>query len=93
MKATIHNCYWLNKPIMAEISTEEVDLPEKDRLKYLQKIVDGLIEVVSVEIDGVMKDLIVNEEGLLIDLPMNPWAQGKGLSLAGTVIEIHGQLD
>ena len=83
---------------------EEVTIPEKDRLDYLQGIVGGLIEVVNIttfddeESDG--KDLILNEEGLLLDLPPNPWSQLIGFNsiweaqtFFGDLILIDGCLD
>ncbi len=88
MKAKIHKCEWLIEGIIARVSREEVDVPKKNRLEFLQKEVSGLIDIY--EHNG--RDLVVNDEGLLLGLPLNQWASEQGLNLAGTIIEIHGKL-
>ena len=66
-----------------------VELPTKDRLKYMQKVVDGLIDIYHHQ----GRDWVVNDEGLLLDLPLNPWALEQGLQIAGNIIEVHGVLE
>lgn len=90
MQATLHKCQWMDKHsgmAIAEIDKIPIELPKEGRLEFLQKIVDGYIEVVHV--DG--RDWVVNEEGLLHGLPLNP-ASPKGFHLVGNIVEIHGRL-
>lgn len=74
--------------IIANISTSEIEIPEKDSLKTLQDLVGGYIEVYHHE----GRNWVVNEEGLLEGLPFNPFAMKHGLNLAGSIVEIHGVL-
>lgn len=57
---------------------EKIKIPKINRLEFLQKIVDGLIEIVHIikfqNENPIGNDLIMNEEGLLIDLPINPFS-------------------
>jgi hypothetical protein len=52
-------------------------------LESLQRLVGGYIECVSV---GKGVDMFVNEEGLLIDLPLNKVVSGH--TLVGTIVAI-----
>lgn len=58
-------------------------------LKQLQEEVNGYIEIVALR-DG--RQLVVNEEGLLLGLPFNPEATalnvavGNGQSIVGNVV-------
>lgn len=89
MKATIHHCNWITgSNVMANIKTEEVELPKEGLLEYLQNLVGGWIEIYHH--NG--HDLVFNEEGLLKGLPLNPWAYFQGFHFVGTIIEIHGLL-
>lgn len=89
-------------------SLERIELTEKNRLDALQKLVGGLIEIVYListkdeeqenYVNG--KDLVINEEGRLLELPPNPWShmitQGtrwQGQVFFGDVVKIHGRLD
>lgn len=91
MKATIHYCTWIIENQTANTATEEVELPsQKKQLEFLQKIVGGLIAVVYCE--KTKRDLVVNDEGILLNMPKNEWAKSKGYDLYGTVVEIHGKL-
>jgi len=75
--------------IIIKPNEENVEVIERDKpfkLEELQKLVGGLIEVVPDRIDlrninghetgstGVGKLMIVNEEGLILDLPYNEQA-------------------
>jgi hypothetical protein len=88
-------------------SKEPLVLSPKTRLKTLQKLVGGLIEVIhivklgthphSIGLEG--NDLIINEEGNLLDLPINPWSQILGFNsiwederFRGDIILIDGRL-
>ena len=89
MKAIVHKCEWMNKELgIANFSSYETELPKKGILEFLQKLVGGLIEVYHHK----GKDLVLNEEGLLLGLPLNPWARGKGLPIVGTIVEVDGIL-
>jgi len=57
----------------------EKELAGKPSLEELQKAVGGYIEVA--EIPGSSKILVVNEEGLLQQLPLNPSASAMALQL------------
>lgn len=64
-------------------------------LEYLQKLVGGYIEVVH--LNG--NDLVINEEGLLLDLEPNPWSyyvtkgtDWKNQYFFGDMILIEGRL-
>ena len=69
-------------------SKEPLVLSPRTRLKTLQKLVGGLIEVIHIidhkkaeEGDFTSgKDLVINEEGLLLDLPVNPWSRNLGFN-------------
>jgi hypothetical protein len=90
MKATVHKCFWaVDNESHIEMHIE-VELPKESVLEYLQKQVDGLIDIYHHEPTG--RDWIVNDEGILLDLPMNRWAYDQGLGLCGTIVEIHGIL-
>lgn len=56
---------------------EPVILRPKSRLEQLQKLVGGLIEIVYLYKEGEDEkgnDLVINEEGLLLELPANPFS-------------------
>jgi hypothetical protein len=88
-------------------SKEPLILTPKTRLKKLQKLVGGSIEVIHIinlvdslkgdELAG--KDLVINEEGRLLDLPINPWSKQVALNsvwqfeeFRGNIILIEGRL-
>ncbi len=82
-------------------SKEPLLLDKKTSLETLQKIVGGLIEVICIENedDQTAKDLVINEEGRLLDLPCNPWSKLVGLNsiweheiFRGDIIFIDGCL-
>lgn len=70
--------------------SEEIELPKLNRLQFMQKTVGGLIDIYYHQETG--RDWIINDEGLLDELPLNAWALHQGLEVAGTIIEIHGVL-
>ena len=49
-------------------------IEKEPSLEQLQKAVGGYIEVVKVRFEGKIRDAYVNEEGLLKQLPYNPYA-------------------
>lgn len=78
-----------------------IELNEKNSLETLQKLVGGLIEVVHLVKHGEQKghDLIINEEGLLLELPINPFSPlitintiWNRQTFFGDVVLILGQL-
>lgn len=72
--------------VYVDVETREV--PRDETLPFLQNAVGGYIDVVRLP-DGT--DLYVNDEGLLIDLPLNPFAAILwGIHLAGTVVVAGG---
>ena len=88
-------------------SKEPLILTPKTRLETLQKLVGGYIEVIHIvdliaslkgdELAG--KDLVINEEGRLLDLPINPWSRHVALNsewqfedFRGDIILIDGRL-
>lgn len=79
---------------------EEIEIDKKKSLETLQRIVDGLIEVVYIvplldQLRGNFengKDLVINEEGLLLDLPVNPWSQEVGLNSIWEAQEFRGDI-
>lgn len=88
-------------------SKEPLVLSPKTRLKTLQKLVGGLIEVIHIlDLEKAEKgdlasgqDLVINEEGLLLNLPSNPWSQLLGFNsiwedqvFRGDIILIDGRL-
>jgi len=91
MKATIHKIEWLDKE-KGEVLTykQEVTLPcnSESRLKALQRYVGGWIDIYHHEGD----DLVINDEGYIIEEPLNHWAFDQGLELFGTIVQVHGQL-
>ena len=65
--------------IIIKPNEENVEVVERDKpfkLEELQKLVGGLIEVVphAIENMGLKKLMVVNEEGLILDLPYNEQA-------------------
>ena len=55
--------------IMIEYEKREVE--KCPTLDELQEIVGGLIELVTVNFEGAECDMIINEEGLIYNLPFN----------------------
>ena len=54
----------------------EMKIPRNNSLKTLQNLVDGLIEVVQLaDRKETRGDLVINEEGILLDLPVNPFSE------------------
>lgn len=98
LKATIYR---------ADGTKEDIEIPHKDRLEFLQNIVGGLIEIIHI-VDYLKslrgdfsggKDLVINEEGRLIDLPPNPWSQLVALNsiweaetFFGDILLVEGKL-
>ena len=88
-------------------SKQPLVLTDKTRLKTLQNLVGGYIEVIHI-IDLVAslkdtkpkgKDLVINEEGKLLNLPVNPWSQHVALNsiwqseqFRGNIILVEGKL-
>ena len=90
MKATVYRCEWINKKqAIAGFEIREVELYDSNLLEELQKLVGGLIELIQTKEHG---DLIINEEGLLFDLPLNKWASENWMNLCGTVVKLHDKL-
>lgn len=88
-------------------SKEPLLLDKETSLETLQKIVGGLIEVIHIidELESsrigkpVGCDLVINEEGRLLDLPINPWSRLVGLNsiweaedFRGDIILVNGRL-
>lgn len=90
MKATFYKCEWMMKGVVADYSEETIELPEDSgaRLDKLKKLVGGWIDIYNHE----GNDVVLNDEGLLLELPLNPWAHRKGLTLAGNLVVIDGKL-
>lgn len=90
MKATVHKCEWITEGLLARVDDYEIDLPKAvdARLKVLQDLVGGKIDIYNHE----GNDLVINDEGLLMDLPINPWGTNEGMTLAGNIVEVHGRL-
>ena len=61
---------------------EKREAPTKPTLKEMQELVGGYIEPLQVRHEGKSRTMVVNEEGLLMNLPRNPGAS----AIAGTVI-------
>ena len=89
MKATYHKCEWYGEEKKISLfSKEEIEIPKDYSLEFLQDLVGGLIEIYKHE----GRHLIFNEEGSLLNLPLNPFAVSQGLYLVGNIIEVHGIL-
>ncbi len=88
-------------------TSEAVSLKPRNRLKTLQKLVGGYIEIIylfpySSQLGGLVdgeKDLVINEEGALLNLPVNPWSSKIGYNtiwknqlFRGDVVLIEGRL-
>lgn len=76
-------------------SKEPLILQAKTRLETLQKLVDGYIEIIH--ING--NDIVLNEEGRLLKLPINPSSYEIGKNsiweneiFRGNIIVIEGRL-
>jgi hypothetical protein len=68
-----------------EVTT--VAIPKKDSLPIMQLAVGGLIEYVRCRYNGKKADMVVNEEGRLIGLPINPIASLiAGQTIVGDVL-------
>ena len=82
------------KAIIIKPNEENVEVVERDKpfkLEELQKLVGGLIEVVphAIENMGLKKLMVVNEEGLILDLPYNEQASNLlGYGIKGTAVII-----
>lgn len=91
MKATVYKVAWFNKEKKQVIThRQEIELPSdtERRLKALQKLVGGWIDIYHHKGD----DLVINDEGYILEEPLNNWAFDQGLNLFGTIVRIHGQL-
>jgi hypothetical protein len=88
-------------------STEPLVLTPKTRLKTLQKLVGGYIQVIQInhvyddakKVYDHAKDLVLNEEGKLLNLPINPWSAFVTIGskwcfeeFRGDIILIEGKL-
>lgn len=88
-------------------SKEPLILTAKTRLETLQKLVGGYIEVIHIvnliaSLKGdklAVKDLVINEEGKLLNLPINPWSRHVALNsewqfedFRGDIILVEGRL-
>lgn len=88
-------------------SQEPLEIEPKKSLKILQDLVGGLVQVITIiplhdqknSVYVNAKDLIINEEGLLLDLPINPFsffvAKGsiwESEKFRGDIVLIHGVL-
>ena len=87
---------------------EAVILKPRTRLKTLQKLVGGYIEVVQLreyrkEVDSLLQvienDLVINEEGVFLNLPVNPFSSLVGKNtiwenqqFRGDILLIEGRL-
>ncbi len=89
MLATVHTVKHFDHLKILMTHDYDIVLPQRNRLEYMQKIVGGLIDIYYHQ----GRDWIVNDEGLLLGLPLNPWALNQGLEIAGTIIEVHGVLE
>lgn len=88
-------------------SREPLELNSKNRLETLQKLVGGNIEIIHIvdffkslrDENSSGNDLIINEEGRLFDLPINPWSQfvahnsiWEATQFRGDIILVDGRL-
>ena len=90
MKAIVHKSEWGDADRTLIMGTDEtLELSDNYTLGDLQFLVGGNIELVHYE----GKHLIVNEEGRLKGLPLNLWADNRGLHLVGNVVELEGFLN
>lgn len=89
MKATIHYVEHNESEDIILYRKEDVELPTKKRLEFLQEKVGGLIDIYHH--NG--RDWVLNDEGILLYLPLNIFAFENGLKLFGTIVEVHGILD
>lgn len=64
------NIIWI--PLDGDMITEKAVKPPS--LERLQQYVGGFVEIVSVFVGAERRQMIVNEEGSLVMLPVNPWA-------------------
>lgn len=98
IKATLYKIDGTKEPLI---------LTKKTSLKTLQKLVGGLIEIIYIIpfVDEIKenfdkgKDLVINESGKLLDLPINPWSflitfhtRWHGEVFRGNIILVDGQL-
>ncbi len=88
MKATVHECKWMIEGEVASFRSFTIEFDENECYDILSGHVGGLIDVCH--IDG--KDIVVNDEGLLLNMPLNPWAKAQDMYLVGTIIECEGRL-
>lgn len=66
-----------NRPVVLISSEGNIKHLSYDRripLSDLQDFVNGYIEILKVKYDGILQHMIVNEEGLLYNLPVNKTA-------------------
>jgi Domain of unknown function (DUF3846) len=81
-------------------SFEPLILESKTSLETLQKLVGGYIEIIHlVDIIESLKsncisekDLVINEEGLLLDLPINPWSSHVAINTIWQFEEFRGDI-
>lgn len=88
----------MNGVIFRTDNTREfVDIPEGTTLHFAQGVVDGWVDVVDLNSPtaGIMS-MYVNDEGLLLDLPINTMGTllneegGSGSPIAGDVLILGG---
>lgn len=64
---------------------------KKPTLKEMQEFVGGYIEPIRVKVNGYSYTIVVNEEGLLMNLPINEYdSRVAGFMLVGNVILMKG---
>ena len=88
MKATVHECIWIIEGQVSRFESFPLEFDENNFLELFQKIVGGYIDIVHMD----DKDIVVHDEGLLYNQPLNPWAKQNNLYLVGTIIECEGRL-
>lgn len=75
----------------ADGTSEKREAPTKPTLEEMQKLVGGYIEFVSVLHEGHNRTMVVNEEGLIHNLPLNEEAKKlTGTHIVGDVFVMEG---
>ncbi|VVB80755.1 Uncharacterised protein [uncultured archaeon] len=80
-------------------SFEPLILDKKTSLKTLHALIGGLIEIIHIvpllkmdDENFIGNDLILNEVGLLLDLPINPWSSYVGMDSIWEAHEFRGDM-
>lgn len=84
---------------------ENIILKQNGNLEYLQKLVGGYIDIVFIrsifeeERNSGGFDIVINDEGLILDLPQNPWShlitlgsRWQNTIFYGDIVMVDGQL-